>query len=567
MKRLLALLLALMMLAGCTVDQPTEPPQTEPPTSKPTDPPAPVLYDGNSAVELQTGGAVRAYSLDDSCDGMLLLKDRVVLYYLGEQMSLKAYGGEELTFEAAASHHISIPVSGNGLQVTEQGIFYYDPTTHTMVILNDQLQEKHRVELPEQIQGIPVTNGSMDTAYYSTPEGIRAMDLNTGIAHMLRQQENNAGSIYAECFDGTLLLCAFDGKDGSVTTDFISTKTGLKVDSDDSLYWVESFGDRYFLKRSGTDGEMYLYGTMDVEENMEFVIPENSGEVLTALELDGILQIRQDENGFVMDFFRLDTGLRTASVTLEGLETLRNVVVDSRGYVWFMDADTLYRWEVAASPVTDETVYSTPWYSESNPNETGLSQCLADAAAIAQEYGVEIRIGKDAVHAPWENMSQEYRVEVLDTALEELEDVFAIFHEDMLAQTGTICDSGKFSISIVADTGAEQGQQIWVDGNAYIAIETGRTLRTELLRTIYRVMDTYVLSKTSLLDDWYAEKPAEDRAHLFVEALAADNGEYFEDWYTQSELRLLCRAIRRAYDLREYEADLPWEQYLDYPVY
>ena len=164
-------------------------------------------------------------------------------------------------------------------------------------------------------------------------------------------------------------------------------------------------------------------------------------------------------------------------------------------------------------------------------------------------------------------MTPEFRSEVFEAALEEMESVFSLFPEGMLEEMGTICDSGKVSISIVADTGAEPGQQNWVAGNAYIAVEAGTALRTELLRTLYRVMDTYVLGQTSMLDEWDADKPAEDRARFFVEALSADNESFFEDWYEQSKLRTLCRAIRRAFDMRDYEAELPWEQYLDDPLY
>lgn len=567
MKRLLALLLALMMLAGCTVDRPTEPPQTDPPTVPPTDPPAHSLYVADSVVEQQTHGAVRAYFLEGSFDGMALLKDRVVLYHTAEQMTLKAYTGDDLTYVTSASHHISIPDGGEGLQVSEQGIFYYDPTTRTMVILNEQLQEKHKVELPEGIQGVPVVNGAMDTAYYSTAEGIRALDLNSGIAHMLRQQENFAGRIYAQCFDGALLLCAFDEDDGAVTTEFISAETGLQVGKDPSMHWVESFGDQYFLNRSRTGEATYLFGNMGAEETWEFVVPEGAGEIVPALALGGVLVIREQDDGFAMDFVSLETGLRTASVTLTGIENPDHVTVDPKGYVWFMDGDTLYRWEVAKSFVTDEEAYTSPWQTEGDSNETALLECQADAAFLGEKYGVEIRIGKDAVAAPWENMVSETRAEAFEAALAELDELFSVFQEGMLADVGTICDSGKFTICIVADTGADQGQQTWLDGNAYVAVETGEDFDTELLRAVYRVMDTYILSKTSVMDDWDAEKPAEDRARYMIEALAEDNEDFFDDWYRQSKLRLLCRGIRRAFGMIWYEAELPWEQYLDDPLY
>lgn len=567
MKRLLALLLILTLLAGCVANVPTEPSQpTELPTDPPTEPPAPTLYAPGSPVEQKTNGAVRSYPLNAYCDGMVLMGSRVVLYYLGEQMTMKAYTGADLALDMVATYHIAIPANATDIQVTEQGIFYYDPGTNTVVVLNAQLREKHRAELPEGVQGNPVVNRAMDTVYYCTSEGIRSLDLNTGIAHLLRWQEDYSGVLMGACFDGDLLMCAVTQQDGTLATEFISTGTGLQMDKDPALRWVKTLGDQFFLMRYAA-GEQYLFGQRDQEERFEYLAPEGDGITLAALELGGVLRITQQESGYVMDLYELESGLRKASVTLDGLERLRNVIADPRGYIWFLDDDTLYRWDVAESPISDDTMYTAPWYTEGDPNEAGLAQCQRDAETLGQRYGLEIRIWKDAVLTPWEKMVPDFRVEVFETALAELEAVFGLFPEDMLAKLGTICDSGKVSISIVADTGTEQGQQTWVDGSAYIAVEAGETLRTELLRTIYRVLDTYVLGQNSMLDEWDADKPVEDRIQYFLQALSPENESFFESWTNQSKLRTLCRAIRRAFDMGDYESALPWEQYLEEPLY
>lgn len=567
MKQLLALLLILTLLVGCVANPPTEPSQpTQPQTDPPTEPPAPTLYVPQGDLEQQTAGAVRSYPLNAYCDGMIRMGDRVVLYYLGEQMTMKVYTGDNLALDQVTSHHIAMPANANGVRVTEHGIFYFDPGTNTVVILNNQLREKYRGELPEGIQGIPVVNDTMDTVYFCTAEGIRFLDLNTGIAHLLRRQEQYSGILMDICFGGDLLMCAVTQQDGTLAMEFISTETGLQAGKDPALRWVETLGDQYFLMRYDS-GEQYLFGQQDQTEKFEFLKPEGDATILAALELGGILRITRQENSYVMDLYDLETGLRKASVTLEGLEQLRNVTADPRGYVWFLDADTLYRWDVLDSTVEDETVYTEPWYTEGDPNAAGLLQCQSDADALGQRFGLEIRIWKDAVQAPWENMIPDFRVEVFENALAELEAVFVLFPEDMLAKLGTICDSGKVTVSVVADTGTEQGQQTWTDGDAHIAVEAGETLRTELLRTLYRVLDTYVLSQNSMLDEWDAEKPVEDRIRFFLAALTPENEAFFEDWYDQSKLRTLCRAIRRAFDMGDYEAELPWEQYLEDPLY
>ena len=564
MKRWIALLLLMAVLVGCAAPRPTEPSQeTGAQTTAPTDP---FLYYPGSAVELQTGGAVREYPLNGYCDGMVLLEDRVVLYYLDEQMQLKVFSGDTLTLDSVASHHIPFRENAEGLQITEEGIFYYDPGTRTAVILNHQLREKRKIELPKDLQGIPVISEDMDTVFYSTPDGIRALDLDSGIARMLRMQINYSGMLSGQCFDGSYLICQTTAADGSETTEFISAETGLLARRAKNIHWLDSMGDSYLLELEANSGSRYLYGTK-AGELIEFLVSEGDKTVLPALEIGAVLTVTEEDSRYTMDLYQLETGLRTASVILEDLEDLRNVVADSRGYVWFMDDASLYRWDVAKSAVSDGTVYTGPWYTNQDPDEEGLKQCQTDAQVLGEKYGVEIRIWKDAVSAPWEKLIPEFQVDALEAALKELEGVLAQFPEGKLEEICSIYKNNKICFCIVADTGMDQGQVTWVDGNAYIAVETGNMFRTELLRTLYRVMDTYVLSKTSRLDEWDAEKPAEDRARYFMEAMTENNSTFFAKGAAQTKLRTLCRAIRDAFDMKEYRAELPWEQYLDAPLY
>ena len=566
MKRLLALLLVLTTLAGCTVTQPTEPTvPTEAPTAAPTAPPPVSLYVPDSDVETATAGAVRMYHAGSQCDGMLLVGDRVVLYYLSEQMQLKAYEGENLTQSAVASSHIPFPANGNGIQVVGKEIFYYNPGSNTMVILNEQLHERNHWRLPDGIQGVPVINGAANTAYFSNAEGVRAMDLSTGIAHMLRQQENYTGVLMDSCFDGKYLMCGTNHSNGT-SVEFISTETGLLSGKDVQIQWIDSFGSLYFLERLDGQDSDYLFGQSE-GDILEILVPEDADAVYPALELGGVLTVTPGEVGCVLDLYALDSGLRTASVTLEHIDVLHNVVADPQGYVWFMDEGNLYRWEPSKSSVQDETVYTAVWQISADPNESALAQCKADAESLKEQYGILIRFGKEAAQAPWEKMTPESRVPAIESALQTMEEVFSIFPEGMLSEIATIYENDTITISIMADTGMEQGQQTWVDGNAYIALETGENLRAELLRTLYRVMDTYLMAHTVRLDDWDAAKPAEDRARYFMEALTPDNQEFFEGWYEQTKLITLCSAFRSAFGMWYHEAELPWEQYLDEPLY
>lgn len=565
MKRLFALLLVAALLSGC-VSTPTEP-TTEPtmqPTTEPTQPSVPTLYDPDSDLEQSTGGAVRAYSLSGYCDGMILVGGRVVLYYRDEQTQFKLYSGEELRLDGTATNHVPVPADNGQIQATKDSVRYFDQSTNTLVFLGADLQQRYRLELPDSIQGSPVVNSAMDAVYFCTQDGIRVMDISVGIAHMLRQQADYNGVLIGSCFDGELLVCSVTDAEGRTATDFISAETGLSAGKGGNIRWIDSVGKRYLLELDTEEGAVYLFGSRDGEVSQ---FRAGEGQVYSALARNGALVLQQTGDGWRMDLFDLDSGLRTASVVLPGVQEVRNVAVDEQGYIWFLTEARLCRWDPSGSPVSDETVYTAPWQSGGQDDETGLAQIKTDAEVLEQQYGLDIRIGEDAVQAPWDNMTAEYRVQLLSQALEEMESVFSLFPEGMLAELGTVCDSGAVCVSVVADTGAEMGQQTWADGNAYIAVETGDSFRQELLRTLYRVMDTYVLNKNSILDEWNAEKPAEDRARFFVEALTPDNGDFFASYTAQEKLYDLCNAIRRAFGMRYYEAELPWEQYLDDPLY
>lgn len=567
MKRLLAFLLALTLLTGCAVTAPpsetvettTEPTQTEYLGSG--------IYDPDSVVEQQTAGAVRAYPLQGTCDGVLLMGDMLLLYFPGDHTQLNAYTGDDLYLTTTVSRYPQIPADGVGIQVLENGLSYYSKGSKTLVILDEGLQEKHKVSLPDELQGIPVVSQDMTTVCYYTPEGIRALNLETGIAHMLRQQENRGSALTQSIFDGEMLVCVTTDEDGNTQTEIIQTSNGLKVAEDSAVQTIDTYGQAYFVLRNSDDTTVYQFGTGG-DALQRFTPATADAEVISALELGGVLTVSVAETGSALDFYDLGSGLRTASVTLEAVTGIRDVAVDAKGYIWFLDDENiLYRWEVSKSAVVDETVYTTPWYTSTTPDTDGLAECQKEADRIGQQYAVEIRIWKDAVLEPWDDMTQEFRVEVFENALPVLEQTLSIFPEGFLEQLGTICDSGKVTISLVADVGYNGSQIEWANGNAYIAVGLGDDLQTETLRMLYRVMDTYVLGKNSILDDWNADKPAEDRAQWFVEAMTAENEDYFASTSAQRKLRTLCRAIRYAFDLRKYGSMLPWEQYLNEPLY
>jgi hypothetical protein len=93
-------------------------------------------------------------------------------------------------------------------------------------------------------------------------------------------------------------------------------------------------------------------------------------------------------------------------------------------------------------------------------------------------------------------------------------------------------------------------------------VESGEKVDAGFINALYRAMDIYILNSNSILDEWDAADPVSDRAMIFQYAMTPDQGDYFADDYAQLKLKQLCKAIRYAFDLREYEGVLLWEQYL-----
>lgn len=558
MKRLLVLMLAVLVLAGCTGDPVqttagTETAATQEPTVGTS---APAPYDPASSVELQTGGAVLAYPLDQGClDVALLGGELLVCYDTGVAYTMSIT--EQCWSDSAVIEDLTV------LQTTESGVWYYVESSRTVVLLTLDLQTVRQIALPEEILGAPAVSNDMKTVFYCTEEGIRAMDTESGIARLLRQQRGFQG-IEGTCFNGEMLLCRTEAG-----TAFIMAASGVQVDTDEGISYVDTYQERFFLLRDGGEGSEYLFGERNGDQKV-FHAPEDGQTVVSALALGGVLTVLEQDGQATLEYYDLDSGLRTASVTLDNVSKVRSFVVDAaNGCVWFLvDAEqyaetTLLCWTPGKSAVQDDTVFTSPRYTAASPDLTGLEDCKLRAQAISDAYGLDILVWTDGVRAPWTDAEPEYRVAPIQDSLVTLETLLVRFPEGMLRQIGTICDNGTITVSLVAELGSQPGQQAWVGGSAYIALEIGGDMESALYSTLYKVMDTYVLDNSSMLDEWGGTAPVEERADLFVKAMSQGMEEYFQTKSVQSDLKILCNAIRDAFGMKKYEGTLPWEQYLD----
>ncbi len=560
--KLIALLLAVLLLCGCVAP----PVETDPPTQEPTEgtqPPRQSILLRDHSLSSQ---ALQVYGLSRPAHSVSVVGDKILVVSPGQLFLYE----EDLLLAAAVDTKANLTPGNHFVEVTEGGIGYFVRDSRQVVLLDSNLNHRYEAVLPEALQGEPVFSSQMDTVFYCTAEGIRALQSSNGIARLLRQQKNAWQGLSGSAFDGELLACSIRDARGNESTTYIRSADGIQTNSDQYAHALYTSGDDYFLARSIGAQPEYLFGSREGE-----VLTFNPGDLSTELipvpQIHGVIGLEQKEEGMEIVLYDLTDGKCVSRLTLNA-GSIRSVVADVRGYIWFLMAnpdqggDILCRWEYGKSAVQEEAVYTGVRYTAENPDREGLQTCVNDADQLGEKYGVELRIWNEAVRGPWSQMEADYRVEVFEHSLETLEEAMAALPEGFLTQVGTLFDSGKVVISLVRDAGEDAVCMTWKDGQAYVALEMGADLAYEFYYWVYQVADTYVLNSNSIVDDWNEEKPAQDRARYFANAMMSDNAAEFDSHWRQDQLTLLCRALRDAFGLKKHPEVLPWEQYLWEPL-
>lgn len=589
MKRLVLLLLTVLFLAGCGDQQmPTTETTTEPAATEP-----PGLYLPEGEVEKGTNGAVRAYGLESDSyvwaapygQNLLLATDAGELTLLsGDRCvpEVTAVTGTELSSSAAALG-------------AEYGCAYYlDKAAKELVVLGSDLQPTKRIAMPEEFQGEPVLRGQTMEVFYCVGQEIRALDPETGISRLVKQQSCQSSQLLGSCFDGEVLICENVDTLDQRHILYVDAATGQTLAGDDHVYQLHTSGDAYFAMRLDGVIQQQIFGTLEAGSK-QLHIPQTS-DIAPVLSVGGVIAWQVSEAGLGISFYDTASGLRTAAVELPGVQAPVCVTSDS-AYIWILAGDedrVLYRWDVSKSPVTDETVYTTPLYTKDAPDETGLALCLTRAEELSDQFEVRVRIWQDALKAPGVyTLEPEYQTEVIAQWLEDLADAMALFPEEFFDECAEGSDSGRLRICLVRSVATgEQTVHYWQDAEAYILMTPGTDVQRELIQTIGYVLDSHVIGNSLAFDTWDTLNPAgftytdepdgawlkgrscafvdrqaktssrEDRARLFAAAMTEDNQELFAGAMLQAKLLRLCQGIRDSFDLEKYPQTLPWEQYL-----
>ena len=596
MKRLLIIGLVLLLLTGCGIHKPTDPPETEP-----TLPEATGLYEPNSNAEQHSGGAVRAYPLNnDDYVGMKSMGNKLLL--IGYEGELTVLNGD--VCEPVATLNLDRPLSSTDpdLCATEMGVTYYLEEARQVVVLNPQLQETTRYTLPDGTFGKPAVSLDNNVIYYCVGQEIWELNMKTQISRMVRSLVCKDQQLTGLHFNDTVLACRVTDEDGISNVIYISTKTGQTLSDDRGLFWLETLGENYFAQHM--DGVILQQIIGKREEEPKSLNVEGIGmQMKGALALGGVVSCHEDEVGQQFAFYNVESGKRTSMMTLREVQSPIALFADAR-YMWILASEyrtertVLYRWDVAKSPVIDNTVYTDKLDTAKKPDSEGIAQCKTRIESMNELYDVRIELWEEGSQTGDYAMSAEHQAQVIAGMLDDIESVLKLFPKDFLRKT---VPAGWIRVQLVRSVGTDApSAQYWYDGDCYVAIASHADAKFALLQGIGCGIDTHVLGNSRYLDDWNDLNPGkfsydndyvlnelredlqylegenrafvdklsmsfarEDRSRIFAAAMLAGNQDLFALETMQEKLMLLCKGIREAYKLEKSVDTYPWEQYLN----
>ncbi len=609
MARCLCVLLVLaLLLCGCAQNtaDPTEPTgdstQSGELVSK-------GLYVPKSAVELATNGAVRSYQPKEGSYACTVLgNDLVVMGTTENSGEMTLYHGNDLEEVKNISLGANVLPTTTQLQKNAQGIGYFDKEAKAVVFLNGDFVEIGRMYLPGDITGNAWLTADWQTVYYCTENGIYAMNLQTGISRLLYEQKAYYQEIISGLGNGEVLYYALQITEGQQQYMLIDGETGVQLQDATGLEKLQTNGDDYFLPQNIRGVRFLRYGNGESHNVLWPAEEDAAPQMLFANH--AVVMVQKDERQTILTYYDLQSGKRTASVTLDGVIEVWSMEGDGHGGVWFFgrnDAEIvgLYYWDSAKSAVEDSAQYTQPLYTQEAPNEEGLAQIAQSAATLGEKFGVEILVWKDAAAlAPADQFfTEEYRTQLYDHYLARLEKALSIFPQEIFSKA----PMGKLKIVLLQEI---KGEPAWgtlsqtdclqfLSGNVpAVAVVMNENFEQSLYHGVYLYMETRILSTTAALYEWFRINPwdfsydnsyitnldrtdtryiegdnryfinlfsmsyaKEDRATIFEYACMPGNEEYFQTYAMQDKLRRICSGIRSAYGLKNVDTVFPWEQY------
>lgn len=610
MKQLLTLLLACLLLCGCSRTVPEK--SADPPTGEHSAPAAA----GETSVPERS--ALRVFPLEQrKVQGMQAWGDQLLLLSGYGSTTLTLLAGEDLTAAATCLLDFELDPKDPSLRLCSDGLSFFDPISRETVVLDSTLQEIRRIASPGDLVGQPILSTDGRTLYYCTASDVRAWDLDTGIRRCVKEMAFDHQQLTNVLMDGAVLQCLVT--DGSrERTVFFSAENGQQLWEGSTGLTVVSHGSRYYASVPAGSIQVPAFG--DAADVPHALVPRDiSSEGFFLPGQNALVAANSPEDAQVrLEYYDLDTGRCRSMLALTGYNYPRAVESMGNDFVYILtydpaeDRDMIYRWNVSentAFSLRDETCYITPYYTAEKPDTAGLAACQAWARRIGEAHGIEVLVWEDAAATePWDyHLEAEYLVPVLQQELQQLEKRLEQYPEGFLAATASHFTSLKLCLVRQISGSAESGSLDlatglqFLDGtDAYVAIAAGDFSEQALYHELFHVIETRILSESQAFDQWDALNPAgfsydydfaannardsgvylfqehrafvdtysmsfpkEDRARIMEYAMLPGNEDLFQAKVMQAKLKTLCEGIRDAYDLKESGEDYVWEQYLE----
>ena len=595
MKRLIWILLALLLLAGCAGEEtpvPVEKENTVPATESVG------IYMANSSVEQQTGGAIRVYvPEDDTCIGMVPMDGYVVLVSNLNKLTLMDRETGELGVSIKVEDTISC--AEGDFTATGSGVSYYCGEGRELVFLNSRLQQTARVEIPEDISGNPYVSHTNQEVYYCKDKQVRALDLVTGISRLVKEQACQSMELVGGYLDGTMLCCKVTEENGTERVVYLDSATGQTLDDTNQISALQTGDNHYLVTRTEGIVTQRIFGAVDGTPQL-FTLGE---PVTAAFSLGGAYSWRMENNALELDYYDFETGTLSAQTRMVGVSEPVSIGADDK-YIWILakeaGKDTLYRWDVSLSQTGNTESFVSALYTRESPDTQGLAACAERAKLLGEEHGIHICVAKDALEIAGEyTLVDEFQVQAIDQMLDRMKTILDNLPSDFLRES---LAKGELHVGLVRsiDDGTREMVQFYEDGNAYVLLAVNDNLEENFLHGVGYLIDSHVLGNSRDYDTWKQLNPSgfdydynyfaytghgdskyltdenraftdayamtyphEDRCRLFVHAVLEGNGHLFTTDTMQAKLKRMCQGIRESYGYEKDGKTYIWEQYLN----
>ena len=423
------------------------------------------------------------------------------------------------------------------------------------------------------------------------------MDVSKNISRLVKVQNVAKQTLLDICFNDEVLVCAVEDESGSESILYISARDGKNITTENGISQLYTNDGDYLAYWVDGVVEQWVFGSREGAA-VRFVPKE--AQIRGVSALGGAIGYEQTEAGLQLSFYDLASGKKTAQILMENIGMPDVLREDPRANcIWLIAEDqtqkqkVLLRWDLKASGVTEDTVYTQTLYTAENPDTEALKALQSRAEEMNTKYGVRIRIWQDALSVTaGHTLIPEYHAPVIEDMLNQLEAVLQEFPKNFVQKS----IRSRLRISLVRSAdGATDVLQYWNGRDAYVALSAGSDVRTEFLKGFGFVVDSHVLGNSPVYDYWDTLNPTgfvygkpdaslttgenptfiseeamtsgmHDRAIVFWQAMEPDNAAMFQGETMQKKLQMLCKAIRDAWGLEKKTDIYPWEQYLEKPI-